>query len=493
MMFPQIYKIQPRGINVIIPVILCGGSGTRLWPLSRTTYPKQLLSLIDGKSLLQRTLERVKHIPHLGQPIVICNQDYRFITAEQLHDIGFTNAQIILEPEGKNTAPAATLAALHLAAQHKDALLLILPADHVINDYEKFVAAVQQAAIVAQQGKLVTFGVVPTKPETGYGYIRKGQAVDSVAYQVQQFVEKPNRETAEDYIQSGNYFWNSGMFMFQITSYLREVEQHAPDILAACKRCIQEMNIDLDFYRIKADLFAECRNESLDYAIMEKSSNMAVVPLASDWSDVGSWNAMWDIHKVDYQGNAVKGDVMSYEINNCYLHAESRLVAAVGVSDIAVVETADAVLVTHKDRCQDVKMLVNSLKQNKRSEIEHHRRVYRPWGYYETLSNGPHFHVKHLVVKPSAKLSLQMHKQRSEHWIVIKGMATVTRGEEVFELHANQSTFIPVNTKHRLENVNDEPLEIIEVQTGNYFGEDDIVRFEDIYRREVDTVSTLTA
>ncbi len=475
---------------MIIPVILCGGSGTRLWPLSRTSYPKQLLTLIDGKSLLQHTLERIRNIPGVEKPVVICNQDYRFITAEQLRDIGFADARIILEPAGKNTAPAATIAALYLKEINEDALMLVLPADHVISDHEKFIDSVKQAADAAQQEKMVTFGVVPTKPETGYGYIQKGESLNDNAFQVQRFVEKPDLKTAEKYLQSGEYFWNSGMFMFKIKTFLHEVAQHAPDILANCQRCMEEVNIDFDFYRIKPALFAECPSESLDYAIMEKSNNIAVVPLKSDWSDVGSWNAMWDIHEVDFQGNAVKGDVMTHEISNCYLHAESRLLAAVGISDIAVVETADAVLVTHKNSCQDVKMLVNSLKKNNRSEIEHHRRVYRPWGFYETLNSGTHYHVKHLVVKPGAKLSLQMHQHRSEHWIVIKGIATVTRGEEVFDLSANQSTFIPAGFKHRLENLCDEALEIIEVQTGSYFGEDDIVRFEDIYRRDVDDTVT---
>ena len=473
---------------MIIPVILCGGSGTRLWPLSRTSYPKQLLSLIDGKSLLQHTLERIRHIPNVGNPIVICNQDYRFITAEQLRDIGFADAKIILEPTGKNTAPATTIAALHLKEVNEDNLMLVLPADHIINDHDKFIEAVNQAAIAAQSGKLVTFGVAPTRPETGYGYIQKGVSFDTHSFQVQRFVEKPDLKTAEAYLKSGEYLWNSGMFMFKVSTFIHEIKQFAPDILKICERCAQEMSVDFDFCRIKPDLFSECINESLDYAVMEKSTNIAVVPLISDWSDVGSWNAMWDILDVDYQGNVVKGDVITHEIKNCYLHAESRLLAAVGVSDIAVVETADAVLVTHKNSSQDVKMLVNSLKKNNRSEIEHHRRVYRPWGFYETLNNTTNFHVKLLMVKPGAKLSLQMHQHRSEHWIVIKGVATVTRGEEVFDLSTNQSTFIPNGVKHRLENLSEDPLEIIEVQTGTYFGEDDIIRFEDIYRRTVDTI-----
>lgn len=468
---------------MIVPVIICGGSGTRLWPLSRTSYPKQLLPMIDGKSLLQQSLLRVRGIEGVGQPVIVCNQDYRFIIAEQLKDIGFDNAHIILEPEGKNTAPAVTMAALHLEEYDHESLMLVLPADHVIHDHASFHQAVEQAAHIAEDA-LVTFGVVPSRAETGYGYIRKGDAFDEHAFRVRQFVEKPNADTAEKYVKSGDYYWNSGMFMFQAGLFLREMETHAPDILAACRECAKEMNIDLDFYRIKPALFNACRSESIDYALMEKSRNIAMLPLCSDWSDVGSWNAMFDIHELDQKGNILKGDVFTDQVSNSYLHAESRLLAAVGVSDLAVVETADAVLVAHKDSAQDVKGLVSLLKQNKRAEIEHHCRVYRPWGYYESLNSAKNFQVKHLVVKPGAKLSLQMHQYRSEHWVVVKGVATVTCGENVFDLNENQSTFIPAGHKHRLENKGDELLELIEVQTGSYFGEDDIIRFEDIYRRE---------
>jgi mannose-1-phosphate guanylyltransferase/mannose-6-phosphate isomerase len=441
--------------------------------------------MIDGKSLLQETLLRIRGIADVGPPVIVCNQDYRFIIAEQMNDIGFENARIILEPEGKNTAPAITIAALYLEEYESDALMLVLPADHVINNHESFITSVGQSAKLAEQGTLVTFGVVPTRPETGYGYIQKSTSITTDAFTVKKFVEKPDLKTAKKYLDSGEYFWNSGMFMFNVSAYLDEIEQHAPDILASCRECMKEMNIDLDFLRIKPAQFRACRSESIDYALMEKSGNIAVVTLDADWSDVGSWNAMFDIHEIDKAGNVLKGDVFTDQVSNSYLHAESRLLAAVGISDLAVVETADAVLVAHKDSCQDVKGLVNLLKKNNRSEIEHHRRVYRPWGYYESLNSAKNFQVKHLVVKPGAKLSLQMHQYRSEHWVVIKGVAVVTCGESVFELTENQSTFIPAGNKHRLENKSDELLELIEVQTGSYFGEDDIVRFEDIYKRDV--------
>lgn len=474
--------------TLITPVILCGGSGTRLWPLSRTSYPKQLLPMFDGKSLLQQTIMRISNLPNVGPAIVICNQDYRFIIAEQLKEVGFENAQIILEPEGKNTAPAVTIAALHLAKQKlQDSLMLVLPADHVINQVDLFCQAVTEAAQIAEQNILVTFGVIPNRPETGYGYIHRGTALETKGFSVKQFVEKPDLKTAQNYVESGEYFWNSGMFMFKAETYLNEIKQHAPDIFTVANSCVSDMNIDLDFHRIDSAAFAQCRSESIDYALMEKSKNIAVVPLESGWSDVGSWNAMFDIHELDHSGNILKGDVYTDQVSNSYLHAESRLLAAVGISDLAIVETADAVLVAHKNSAQSVKSLVSMMKENKRTEIEHHRRVYRPWGYYESLNSAKGFQVKHLVVKPGAKLSLQMHHHRSEHWVVIKGVAVVTCGENVFELLENQSTFIPAGFKHRLENKAEELLELIEVQTGTYFGEDDIVRFEDIYRREIQT------
>lgn len=467
------------------PVILCGGSGTRLWPLSRTTYPKQLMPLVNDHSLLQQTLLRLRTLGTMHEPIIICNQDYRFIVAEQLRDIGFSKSKIILEPEGKNTAPAATLAALLLAEKNVDELMLVLPADHVIQDNGQFALSIQQAAAIAQQGYLVTCGVVPTKPETGYGYIQKGERMAQDVFTVKQFVEKPDLQSANRYIESQAYLWNSGIFMFKAGVFLEEMACYAADILTACRACLTSLHIDLDFYRIHPSTFAACRAESIDYAAMEKSQKIAVVPLRCDWSDVGSWAAICEIFPADQQGNVIQGDVLAEQVKNSYLRSESRLLTAVGVSDLIVIETADAVLITHKDGCQEVKTLVNLLKKNQRAEAERHRRDYRPWGYYEILNTGPAYQAKRLVVKPGAKLSLQMHQHRSEHWIIIQGTAVVTCGESQFELKENQSTFIPAGQKHRLENHTTEPLELIEVQTGNYFGEDDIVRFDDIYQREV--------
>ncbi len=356
----------------LTPVILCGGSGTRLWPLSRTSYPKQLLPLFEGKSLLQQTLLRLRELPNLNSALIICNQEYRFIIAEQVRALGFDDAKIILEPEGRNTAPATTVAALMLQASHPDNLMLVLPADHVINDYSQFTAAVELAVQAAEQGRLVTFGVKPTKPETGYGYIQKGPALAEDIFQVQQFVEKPDLATAEKYLHSGEYFWNSGMFLFSVKDFLAEMKVHAADILEASLVCFKEIQMDHDFYRISAEIFKLCRSESLDYAVMEKSKNIAVVPLYSDWSDLGSWSALWELYKPDASGNVIKGDVIAQNVNNSYLHSESRLVAIVGVSDLIVVETADAVMVAHKDKCQEVKHLVNSLKEHKRIEVERH-------------------------------------------------------------------------------------------------------------------------
>lgn len=465
------------------PVILCGGSGTRLWPLSRTSYPKQLLPLVNDKTLLQQTLLRLRDAPDIGKPIIICNQDYRFIVAEQIREVGYDEAQIILEPEGKNTAPAITLAALLLQQSAPENLMLVLPADHVIDNTEQFALSVSQAALLAQQNILVTFGIVPTKPETGYGYIQRGESLGEGLFQVKQFVEKPDKATAAQYLQSQEYYWNSGMFLFKARAYLKEIEQYAPDILSSCQACISNINVDLDFHRLKPELFSQCRSESIDYAVMEKSQNIAVVSLRSDWSDVGSWNSVCEIQGMDVSGNVVNGDVVVDQVSNSYLRSESRLLAAVGVADLVVVETADAVLVTHKNSCQDVKLLVNSLKKENRPEIERHRRDYRPWGYYEILNSGPHFQAKRLVVKPGAKLSLQKHQFRSEHWVIIRGAAVVTCDNRRFELYANESTFIPAGEKHRLENNSTEILELIEVQTGSYFGEDDIIRFEDVYKR----------
>jgi mannose-1-phosphate guanylyltransferase/mannose-6-phosphate isomerase len=470
---------------LIIPVILCGGSGTRLWPLSRASYPKQLLPLLHNKSLMQHTLLRSQAIAGTEPPIIICNEDYRFIVAEQLREIGIDQYKIILEPEGRNTAPAITLAAIYALSIADDPYLLVLPADHVINNTHLFAEDVLQAISLAKQDCLVTFGITPNKPETAYGYIQKGTAIANVkaAYTVARFVEKPDLVRAHEYVNSKQYLWNCGMFVFKAQVYLQELQLHAPDILQVCHATMAEMVVDPDFLRVKPAIFNTCRNESIDYAVLEKTDNIAVITLHADWSDVGSWNALCDIHDLDQNGNVVKGDVVTNNVSNSYLHAESRLLAAIGVKDLAIIETADAVLVTHKDFSQDVKAVVNSLRSNNRSEVARHSREYRPWGYYETLNSGAQYHVKHLRVKPGGKLSLQSHQFRSEHWVVISGIATVTRGQEYFDLRQNQSIFIPATIKHRLENLTAEPLDIIEVQTGVYFGEDDIKRYDDIYNR----------
>lgn len=467
----------------IAPVILCGGSGTRLWPLSRRVHPKQLLPLVNEQSMLQNTIARVQNISTM-QPIVICNQEYRFIIAEQLCQSGFKQADIFLEPKGRNTAPAITVAAMHLINQGKDPLLFVMPADHVIGNQAQLDATVAAGAELAELGYLVTFGVVPTKPETGYGYILKGDSLaNEKGYAVKRFVEKPCLEKAKEYIATNEYLWNSGMFLFRASTFLKAMQEHAPDIYTACENVIKHVEIDLDFHRLGND-FENVRSESIDFAVMEKASNIAVVPLKSDWSDVGSWDVLWDISEKDQEGNVKRGSVYTENVTNSYLRADKRLVGVVGLSNIAVIETPDAILVANKDSCQDIKALVNAMQSQEREEAEIHSRAYRPWGYYESLSKSESYQVKHICVNPGAKLSLQMHYHRSEHWVIIKGTAIVTHGEEEIELTANQSIYIPVTVKHRMENRTSEPLHFIEVQTGDYFGEDDIVRFEDIYGRK---------
>ena len=476
---------------MLIPLILSGGSGTRLWPLSREMYPKQLLPLIGKRTMLQETAARVSGLPDLAAPIVVCNESHRFMVAEQMRECGTTPQAIILEPVGRNTAPAvavAALVALDRARKSKggndaDPILLVLPADHVIRDVTAFQSAVVAGSAAAAEGKLVTFGVVPDRAETGYGYIRRASG-DGPAYPVQQFVEKPDAATAKTYVESGEYYWNSGMFMFRARGYLAELKRYAPAMLSACEDAVAAATRDLDFTRLPAAEFGACPSDSIDYAVMEKTDSAMVVPLDAGWSDVGSWSALQDALPRDEQGNVVTGDVLVEDSSGCYLHSTSRLIGAVGLTDHVVVETKDAVLVAPRDRVQDVKALVTHLKAQGRGESTLHREVFRPWGSYDSIDHGDRFQVKRLVVKPGATMSLQLHHHRAEHWIVVSGTAQITRGEETFLLGENESTYIPVGTKHRIANPGKVVLHIIEVQSGSYLGEDDIVRFEDAYGRE---------
>ncbi|WP_133013294.1 mannose-1-phosphate guanylyltransferase/mannose-6-phosphate isomerase [Marinomonas flavescens] len=463
----------------IIPVILSGGVGSRLWPLSREHFPKQCLPLTDEQySLLQQTAKRTQALD-VSAPIVVCNEDHRFLIAQQLQEIGVTQASIVLEPQGRNTAPAIALAALE--AQHKnldDALLLVLPADHVIRDISAFEKAIQQAAELANQGALVTFGVQPTRPETGYGYIRAGDD-----FAVAEFVEKPDEATAQSYLDSGDYLWNSGMFLFKAKTYLSELALHRADIAEAVSIAYQARSQDMDFVRIDAAAFATCPEESIDYAVMEPTKNAKVVPYAGDWSDIGAWDALYDYADKDADQNVLLGDVMSEGSNNCLVRSESRLVAAVGVNNLVIVETADAILVMDKDNAQDVKKIVKRLKAEGREEHMFHTTVYRPWGSYQTVDLGERHQVKRIMVKPGEKLSVQMHHHRAEHWVVVSGTAKVQNGDKEILLTENESTYIPVGVVHALENPGKIPLELVEVQSGSYLGEDDIVRFSDRYGR----------
>ncbi len=469
---------------MLIPVLLSGGVGSRLWPVSRELYPKQFLPLADARlSLLQQTLERLSGMPTLSAPIVVCNDEHRFLVAQQLRELGLDEASIILEPAGRNTAPAIALAAIDALQQTEDAVLLVLPADHVIRDRAALQQAAQRAMAQAEAGHLVTFGIVPHAPETGYGYIRRGTPIADGVFAVSHFAEKPDLATAQKYLDSGEYFWNSGMFVFRADRYLEELERHAPQMLEACRKACEQASDDLDFIRVHKESFLACPADSIDYAMMERTDRAAMVPLECGWSDVGSWGALWQTGAADEHGNVCRGDVILHDVANTYVHAESRLVAAVGLEDVVIVETADAVLVTDKDASQDVKHIVARLKEARRSEALNHKRVYRPWGSYESLVESGRFQVKRIIVEPGQQLSLQMHHHRAEHWIVVKGTAHVTCGEQEIMLREDQSTYIPLGTKHRLANPGKIPLELIEVQTGSYLGEDDIVRFTDVYGR----------
>ena len=474
-------------------VILSGGSGTRLWPASRESYPKQLLPLTGEYSLLQETAARLKGFAAVDvdpRPLVVTNEEYRFIIAEQLRQIGVRSPQIVLEPVGRNTAPALTLAAL-AAAEEGDPILLVMPADHVITDLAAFQRAIAVGAKAAAEGALVTFGIVPDHPETGYGYIRAGVALDEGegARTLQEFVEKPDRATAERYVASGEYYWNSGIFMMKASVWMRAIGRFNPDMASACSAAIAARSHDADFIRLDAAAFERSPSDSIDYAVMEKLAAApelgrgVVVPLSAGWSDVGAWDALWAVSAKDADGNAARGEVMFESSRNTLVHAGSRLVAAVGCEDMIVVETPDAVMVAHKDHTQDVKKIVARLKAEGRSLTQTHRKAYRPWGWYDSIDAGERFQVKRIVVNPGAKLSLQMHHHRAEHWIVVRGTAEVTSGDRTFLLAENESTYIPLGHTHRLANPGKVPLEIIEVQSGSYLGEDDIVRFEDTYGR----------
>ena len=484
----------------LLPVLMAGGSGTRLWPLSRELYPKQLLKLTNDRSLLQNTALRASMIPGALPPVVICGETHRFLVAEQLRDAGVNGATIILEPEGRNTAPAATIAALYARQKYgADTQVFLMSADQAVAREDAFVKAVV-AAMPAARGRIVTFGIKPTRPETGYGYLKAGGplkdvapkgrsykgngAGKSVAREVAAFVEKPDAKKAARFLKAGGYYWNGGLFLFEASQLLKEVGRLEPAMLAACKQALAKAKCDLDFIRLDAESFKRARKESIDYAVMEKTADIALVPLDAGWDDVGTWSFLGNLPPTDKRGgNFTRGDVWLHDVKNSLIHAEGRLVAAVGIQDHIVVETRDAVLVTTRDRAQDVKKIVESLKAAKRPEAQDHPKVYRPWGWYDSIAFGERFQVKRIGVKPGQKLSLQMHHKRAEHWIVVKGTARVTLDDKVFDLSENQSTFIPLGAKHRLENTTTEPLEIIEVQSGSYLGEDDIVRFDDIYGR----------
>lgn len=467
--------------QTLCPVIMAGGTGSRLWPLSRQLNPKQFLPLNDNESMLQATLGRLDGVPHTA-PILICNEEHRFLAAEQIRQLD-KEPSILLEPVGRNTAPAIALAALHALEREDDPVLLVLAADHLIQDVSAFHASIRVALPLAEAGKLVTFGIVPTHPETGYGYIRRGPSLGDKGFEVERFIEKPDHETAESYVASGEFFWNSGMFLFRASRYLEELDRYAPEVLTACRQALGEGQQDLDFLRVDMNTFAACPEVSIDYAVMEKTESAAMVSLDAGWSDIGSWSALWKVSNKDANDNVLRGDVLAEATSHTLVQAEHRLVATLGVENLVVVETKDAVLVAHKDKVQDVKQVVATLKAARRSEHLNHREVYRPWGVYDSVDQGQRYQVKRITVKPGAKLSLQMHHHRAEHWVVVSGTARVTVGEKTYLVTENQSTYIPIGQTHSLENPGQIPLELIEVQSGSYLGEDDIVRFQDEYGR----------
>jgi len=471
----------------MIPVVMSGGSGTRLWPLSRKQKPKQFLPLVNNHTMFENTLLRLNSVSDIEAPIVVCNEDHRFMVAEQLKDLDIDNSVIVLEPQGRNTAPAiasAAFTALKNTTDDTDPVLLVLAADHEILDVKVFHDAINDAEQAALSGALVTFGIVPDSAHTGYGYIKADkQNTSAISYPVKKFVEKPDAATAERDLTSGEYYWNSGMFMFKASVLISELEKYSPEIVAACKLAVNNAETDLDFIRLENASFATCPAESIDYALMEKTNKTEVVPLNSGWSDVGSWASLWQVSDKDDNNNVIKGDVITEDVYNTYIHSDSRLVTVIGLTDVVVVETDDAVMVVHKDKVQDIKLVATKLAELNREEVNNHRKECRPWGYYDSIDTGSRFQVKRIVVKPGEKLSVQMHHHRAEHWIVVSGTANVTKGEETFMVSENQSTYIPIGEVHALENPGTIPLEIIEVQSGSYLGEDDIVRFDDRYGR----------
>lgn len=465
----------------LLPVVLAGGGGSRLWPLSRQLYPKQFLSLDGGPTMLQKTLGRLDGL-ETQAPIVICNEEHRFLVAEQLRQIDTYSRHILLEPVGRNTAPAIALAAIAATQDGDDPLLLVLAADHLIQDVAQFHDSIKQAQSLAELDCLVTFGVVPTCAETGYGYIHQGAPIGP-GFSVRRFVEKPDAAKANEYMESGEYLWNSGMFLFRASRYLQELECFNPAMLGACHRAMAHTVKDLDFTRIDKDAFAQCDDISIDYAVMEKTQHAAVVPLAADWSDLGAWSSIWELSDKCESGNSYHGDVIQEDTRNTLMRSEGRLVVAIGLEDLVIVETKDAVLVADRHKTQDVKKIVERLKAEGRDEFNNHRVVYRPWGRYESVDRGQRYQVKRITVNPGAKLSVQMHQHRAEHWVVVSGMAEVTNGEATYFVSENESTYIPIGQIHALKNPGTMPLQLIEVQSGSYLGEDDIVRFEDQYGR----------
>jgi mannose-1-phosphate guanylyltransferase/mannose-6-phosphate isomerase len=475
---------EAREDEMIYPVVLSGGSGTRLWPMSRTLYPKQLLALLGSDTLLQQTVRRVADDHRFAAPLLVANEEHRFIIAEQLREISVTPHALLLEPIGRNTAPAACVAALALCESEPDPLMLVMPSDHTIGDLEAFLAATDLAATAARGGALVAFGITPERPETGYGYIRRGQALETKgAFAISEFVEKPDPKRATQYLSSGEYSWNSGLFIFPARLYIDELEGLQPAVVAACRRALADGRRDSDFIRLDKEAFAACDSDSIDYAVMERTRRAAVVPVAMGWSDIGSWDALWEMSAKDCDGNSLEGNVLAEDTHNCYLRSEAGLVAAIGIEDLVVVGTADAVMVAPRNRTQEVKKLVSRLVSERREEADALPTVHRPWGSFTSLHNGHRVQVKHIIVKPGGRLSLQMHHHRAEHWIVVQGTAKIRRGDEEMILTEDRSTYIPLGTAHRLENPGKIPLHLIEVQSGSYLGEDDIVRLEDSYGR----------